>query len=520
MDTKERHTDSWFWDIPAIKESNEQLRKDTSRPGRHRRNRGRASVLVARTSSWSRRRSRFSGADTLAQEQRSLGPITHQAQRSNVALVFGATIAVAGCVAWAIRRVYSVEAAIRGQGTQLSFIFTLAFIMLVWQMITCNLERPYKTDPDQETYLRGLNKLVHVPAYNEDATYLHSCLVSILQQTWLPDLIFVTDDGSEVDYAETRALFEAEAAYVGVRTEWVRTPNRGKRQAQGIAVASHPEVDIFITVDSDTTLDPRAIEEGIKPLADPNVYSVAGMILPRNNRRNVLTRIIDMWWTPSQLVDRSSLSAMGSVLVNSGVLAFYRGDVMRDNLDGYLNETFFGRPVEFSDDSILTMYALDLGKAVQQPTAFAFTAMPENVSHHVRQYVRWMRGAMIRTFWRAKYLPLNRYAFWAHYIGWVQWVVATSVFFTLFIVRPALAGNYDWALFVIPVMIAYGQGLRYFTVRRSDQSRWSQFLSYMFTPLTALWVFIVLRVVRWYGMCTCLKTGWGTRKNVEVSLDK
>ena len=149
--------------------------------------------------------------------------------------------------------------------------------------------------------------------------------------------------------------------------------------------------------------------------------------------------------------------------------------------DGYLNETFFGRPVEFFDDSILTMYALERGKAVQQPTAFAFTAMPENMSHHVRQYVRWMRRAMIRSFWRFKYLRVSGYAFWAHIVGWVQWVIATSLFLVLFVVQPVLSLQYDWALYLIPLLIAYGQGLRYFTVRRSDQSRWSQFLTYMLT---------------------------------------
>ena len=478
-----------------------------------------SSAMAARRGDWAHRRRSGFGEDLLAPRQRALGQVTHQAARSNTAIIFGATACLVACIAWALRRVYSVEAAISGKGTQLAFIFTLAFLALVWQMITCNLERPWKVTRAEAHHLRELHVLVHVPAYNEDATYLHHCLTSILQQTRIPDLIFVTDDGSEVDYTAVRADFEEEAAFIGVAVEWARTRNQGKRQAQGLAVRAHPETDVFVTVDSDTTLDPRAIEEGLKPLANPRVFSVAGVILPRNNRKNLLTRIIDMWWTPSQLVDRSSLSAMGSVLVNSGVLAFYRGALMRDNLDGYLNETFFGRRVEFSDDSILTMYALQLGKAVQQPTAFAFTAMPENVSHHIRQYVRWMRGAMIRTFWRAKYLSLNRYAFWAHFTGWVQWVLATSIFWALFVVRPAITHQIVWSLYVIPILIVYGQGLRYFTVRRSDQSRWSQVASYMITPLTALWVFFVLRMVRWYGMVTCLKTGWGTRTHVEVSLE-
>lgn len=420
-----------------------------------------------------------------------------------------------------MRRTYSIETAVSGHGTQLAVVFSLAFLAMVWQMILCNLERPWRVTRAQSAELRKLRVLVHVPVYNEDPAYLRRCLTSILTQSRRHDSIFisVTDDGSGVDYAAARAVFEAEAAAARIPVEWIRTVNQGKRHAQGIAVRGHPDADIFITVDSDTVLDPRAIEEGLKPFADPRNFSVAGMILPFNNQTNLLTRIIDMWWTPSQLLDRSALSTMGAVLVNSGVLAFYRAELLRDNLDGYLNETFFGRPVEFSDDSILTLYALQLGRAVQQPTAFAFTAMPENLSHHFRQYVRWMRGAMIRTGWRFKYLSPRHYAYWAHFIGWVQWALATSIFCTLIVVRPAIVRELPWGLYLIPILIAYGQGVRYFIIRRSDQSRWSQLRTYLLTPLTALWVFFVLRVIRWYGMATCTKTGWGTRSQVEVSLE-
>lgn len=505
---------------PIAKEGSplEQLRQ-----GKHgSRNRGRRRharpALAPGRGRGDRRRDRAGDQDPLAAGQGTVGQVACRAERSSVALVLAATVAVVACAAWALRRAYSVEAAVAGHGNRLSFIFTLAFIALVWQMILCNLERPYKVTAVQAGELRRLRTLVHVPVYNEDAAYLGQCLESVFRQTWLPGFVSVTDDGSAVDYSAAEARFREAAAAAGVPVEWVRTPNQGKRHAQGVAVRGHPEADVFITVDSDTTLDPRAIEEGLKPLADPRVHSVAGMILPRNSQKNFLTRVIDMWWTPSQLVDRSSLSAMGAVLVNSGVLAFYRGGLMRDNLDGYLNETFFGRPVEFSDDSILTMYALERGRAVQQPTAFAFTAMPENMSHHARQYVRWMRGAMIRSFWRFRYLRASGYAFWAHVIGWVQWVLATCVFWTLFVVEPAVTRRPDWALMAVPVLIAYGQGLRYFTVRRSDQSRWSQLATYLLTPVTALWVFFGLRVIRWYGMATCLKTGWGTRKKIEVSL--
>ena len=38
--------------------------------------------------------------------------------------------------------------------------------------------------------------------------------------------------------------------------------------------------------------------------------------------------------------------------------------------------------------------------------------------------------------------------------------------------------------------------------------------------VVAMWTYTVLRVLWWYGMAKCLKTGWGTRQQVEVSLEE
>ena len=232
-----------------------------------------------------------------------------------------------------------------------------------------------------------------------------------------------------------------------------------------------------------------------------------------------IARITDLLYVTGQLTDRSAASTMGAVLVNSGPLAAYRADVVLDNLGVYLSETFFGRPVEFSDDSMLTLFALQRGKTVQQPTAFVFTAMPETLSHHGRQFGRWMRGSLIRSVWRFRYLRTTGYAYWSHALRWVQMAVSTALFVDFFLWRPTMSGTFSLWLFLIPVVAGYGQGLRYLSVSRSDQSFGSQLFTYALSPLAVLWSFAVLRGIRWYAMATCLKGGWGTRQNgVEVTL--
>jgi hyaluronan synthase len=318
------------------------------------------------------------------------------------------------------------------------------------------------------------------------------------------------------------------AERLGIMAEWTAISRKGKRQAQGETILRVRKIAAefgllkhrvkFMTVDSDGILDPNAVDELLKPFADPKVFSVAGVVIAVNNTKNLLARFTDLWYVTSQLVDRSAQSTMNSVLVNSGVIAMYRFEVPNGCLDAYLNETFFGRAVEFSDDSRLTLEALQYGKTVQQTSAIAFTLMPENLSHHIRQYTRWMRGSFIRSWWRFKYLPLNKTAYWVHFIRWTMALTGSFMFADIFIAEPALKHQLSPWLLLITVLIGYMQSLKYLTIKRSDESGWSQAFTYLLSPIASLWAYFVLRSVQWYARATCLKTGWGTRNEVEVGL--
>lgn len=453
----------------------------------------------------------------------TLNVTVRRARRRSVVI---ASIVFLGLGLWGLHHVVSAVQVFQGKGSQFGAVFTVAFFMLVLQTVLYHSERPYTTTAKQQAELDKLHITVPVPVYNEDPGFLLQGLMSLLNQDRLPDLVYVVDDGSwdkaankPIDYSRVRKEFMREARALNVEVKWVRTENGGKRHAQGVAIADTPDTDIYVTVDSDAILVPNAIDEVLKPFAKPKVKCVAGLVLAANVRKNLLTRLTDLWFVVGQLVDRSAASTMGAVLVNSGPLAAYRADVIRRNLVSYLNETFFGRRVEFSDDSMLTIFCLLEGKAVQQPTAFALTAMPENFSHHIRQYLRWMRGAFIRSWWRFKYLPLTGFAFWNHLIGWVQMLLSTMLFAFLFVIEPIGKQAFSPLLLLVPVSIGFAQAVRYLSISRSDDPVWSQVLTVLLSPLATLWAFTVLRVVRWYGIATCMKTGWGTRDSVEITAE-
>ena len=418
---------------------------------------------------------------------------------------------------WLARHIYYAVKTGSLQYVYENWVLLFSFVMLCITLLLAYREKP-KAAPLSATASEYVTAVV--PAYNEDPEVLRGCLRSLLTQTRPFQEICVTDDGSNrADYTELKQWAEAFGSLQNVTVRWHRQPNKGKREAQSVWFRNSPDTTIFVTVDSDSIMDSKALEELLKPFADPDVQSAAGVVLALNNRTNLLARITDLLFVTGQLTDRSMMSSMNSVLVNSGGLAAYRAQNIRDNLDAYLHESFFGHHITFSDDSMLTLYSLNNGKTVQQPTAFVFAMMPDKFSHHYRQQLRWMKGSFIRSWWRIKYLPVNSFAFFRQVVGWSQFVITTMLLTLFFIIKPVTSHAFSPYLILVPFILGYVQALRYFAVQRSDESKWSQFATFALAPLAILWSYFIIRPIRIYAAFTCFKGQWGTRQNVEVSLD-
>ena len=78
----------------------------------------------------------------------------------------------------------------------------------------------------------------------------------------------------------------------------------------------------------------------------------------------------------------------------------------------------------------------------------------------------------------------------------------------------AIAGGI--ALLVWPWAVA----VRLATVRRSDQSLGAKLAGIALMPVAAMWYLLVLRQIRFYGIATCYRQGWVTRKKVEVTISE
>jgi hyaluronan synthase len=211
------------------------------------------------------------------------------------------------------------------------------------------------------------------------------------------------------------------------------------------------------------------------------------------------------------------LSMAGNVLVNRGTFAMYRAPVIRDNLGIYLNEKFLGKQVKYSDDSLLTLFALKRGRTVQQLTAFQLPMYPDKAGHALRQWVRWMRGSTIRNMWRLRYLPVFSYGWLMSVLSWWQFFVSWAAYIMVFVVRPA-EHHFSIAPVLIVLLSSYLVALRNLLIRRSDHSPIQTLDTWLLAPLNLAWSLLVLRPARIYGTLTCGNNGWGTRGKVEVGI--
>ncbi|MBO9554517.1 glycosyltransferase [Cellulomonas sp.] len=397
-------------------------------------------------------------------------------------------------------------------------VYLVAVLCVLVQLVLAARDQQPRHDRADGSPTADLKVAALVPAYNEDPDALRRCLDSLLGQTRPLYAVCVVDDGSTSgDYADVKAWFLARCEEVGVAGYWTRQVNGGKRRAQMTGADHVLDADVYLTVDSDTIVDARATEEAMPRFADPTVQSVAGHILVLNYRTNLLTRLQEIWFGAWQMVDRGGLSAMGCVLVNSGGCAYYRAAVLLDNAEQYLGETLLGRPVHQSDDSLLTMFALQRGRAVQQASVFAFTLMPERLSHHARQQLRWMRGSYLRAACRFQELPVRGLAYWVHLLKWARTVAGLAVLVGIAIashgVNPA---GLAWTGAVAGALVLLFS-TPYLSLRRSDQSAWQRALTFACAPLVGLWQATVIGGLRLYALVTVTKVGWGTRKSVEVT---
>lgn len=378
-------------------------------------------------------------------------------------------------------------------GFSLYGITTLTYLLL--KILFSLRYRPFETD---DPSIGCLRVAAVIPVYNEEPEIFVRCLQSVLRQSHPVDELYVVDDGSK----DPLCFEVAQIALSNTDHRVVRFPeNRGKRYAQEVAF-QETSADIILTVDSDSVLDARAVEEGLKPFTDPVIQGVCGQVRVLNRNQNFLTRLLDLRYKNSFLYERTAYTVWDSVLCSSGVISFWRVAIVRSHLDDYVNQTFLGVPVGYGDDRRMTNYALLEGRVVFQETAVADTVVPVTLRHFLKQQNRWNKSFFRETLFALSRLPLRRVAWWVSLSEVALWLFFT-VNLAAALIRPAFGGTPLGLYYVgYMVLMAYARNVRF------GQGNWGIFLLSPLYGALHLVLLIPLRVVSLFS----LRDGrWGTR---------
>lgn len=246
-------------------------------------------------------------------------------------------------------------------------------------------ERPPATHEDAPVLT------VIIPAYNEGAMVertIDSCAAADYPRGRLE--IIVVDDGSRDD---TWQHIERAASRHPDLVTPIRFPkNRGKRAALA-AGFGRGRGEVFVTIDSDSLIEPQTLLAMAGPFRDPRIGAVAGKVVVLNRARGWIPKMLQVRFTLSFDFLRSAQSTYGSVYCCPGALAAYRASLVRKALPHWLNQRFMGVSCTIGEDRALTNDILEMGyDTIYQHSAVVHTVVPESYRKLCRMYLRWDRS--------------------------------------------------------------------------------------------------------------------------------
>lgn len=244
--------------------------------------------------------------------------------------------------------------------------------------------RPEQTEFEFESYTPSVSVLI--PAYNEEDA-IADAVASVDRQTYEGEMeIIVTDDGS------TDRTWEI----LQKLTEWYPNLRVFTKENEGVCHTNnhslqHATGDVIVRIDSDGALDPTAIEEAIKPLANPNVDAVAGNVQIRNDKASVWTRMQALEYTLSMEMARMFQFQLRHILCMSGAFQTVRRDAL-EAVGGWSTDA------TLAEDFDVSIRLQEHGRIWFTPDAIAYTDAPTTFKDLYEQRVRWAKKGLVTLF--------------------------------------------------------------------------------------------------------------------------
>jgi biofilm PGA synthesis N-glycosyltransferase PgaC len=299
-----------------------------------------------------------------------------------------------------------------------------------------------------------------VAAYNEEGAIAETLDYALRTDYPGHFELVVADDGSTDRTREIVA--EYGARYPCVRL--LATEHGGKANTLNAALET-VRTPLTATIDADTLLMPYSLKHAVARLlvSPPDTVAVAGSVLVRNSRENLLTRAQEWDYFLGIASVKRGQALLQGTLVAQGAFSVY--DTTALKLVG-------GWPNRIGEDIVLTWrLLLQGGRSVFEPTAVAFTDVPSNWGAFARQRRRWARG-MIEGLRDHGLGMLSQLKFYSHAVAVNFLFPFVDLMFTLaFIpgVLLAVTGNFaivgPMTLLVLPLNLVLG-GVMFLYQRR------------------------------------------------------
>src|SRR5450631_584313 len=199
-----------------------------------------------------------------------------------------------------------------------------------------------------------------------------------------PVSVILADNGSTDGTCERAREV---AGHLGVSLRIITELTPGKSNALNTAL-EYVQTAYVVTVDADTLLHLESLRRLVSRLesAPADTAAVAGTVLVRNSRMNLLTRIQEWDYYLGIAAVKRMQALYQATLVAQGAFSLYRTAEIR---------RVGGWPDAIGEDIVMTWRLLQEGDRVLfEPTAVAFTDAPDKVAHFMRQRARWARGML------------------------------------------------------------------------------------------------------------------------------
>ncbi len=350
--------------------------------------------------------------------------------------------------------------------------------------------------------------VVIVPAYNE-GEMVYRTLCSIAESDYPAGRLRIisVDDGSADDtYTH---MCRAQKKYPEL-VEVIQFPkNRGKRE--GIQEAlKRGKSTFFITVDSDTVLEPGAIKSLLTPLIkNPRVGAVTGRIRIWNQNANLLTKMLQTNFAMAFDFTRAIQSTFSTVFCTSGAFSAYRSALLPQFLDKWLNQSFLNSRCTYGEDRSLANFILRTGHGIVfQRTAVAYTIVPENFIKILKMLTRWARSNIRETIVFSA-IVFNSKRKGNYLLPFIEFFTSTSllvlhfIWFYYFLFAGAMGGQYFLRLFSYTIFFGFVYILYYARIEGAKDMPYLLVFS-IFSSLFMVWIFTVAGL-------TIRQRSWSTR---------